>query len=254
VTAFISLDEVTVLAADGSTILESLSFSVARGESVALVGRSGAGKTTALKLINGLVRPASGTVSVGGEDLQTRDLVGLRRTVGYVMQAPALFPHLDVARNIATVPRLLGWDEGRIRSETERLLRELSLQPEKYSKRFPRTLSGGEQQRVAIARALVFSPSILLCDEPFSALDPLVRRQQQDALLQLRRRRDLTMLFVTHDLHEAMRVGDRILLFDQGRLVVDAASSDFSASTNVLARAFVETATLPAGGADVVPG
>jgi osmoprotectant transport system ATP-binding protein len=247
----ISFRDVSVLAA-GRPIIENVSFEVQNGESVALIGRSGAGKTTALKLINGLVTPSRGEVLVEGVSLRAHDLIGLRRRIGYVMQSPALFPHRNVMRNVATVPRLLGWPPERILAESERILGELSLPPGDYGGRFPRTLSGGEQQRVGIARALVFAPSILLCDEPFSALDPLVRREQQDALLGLRGARALTMLFVTHDLHEAMRLCDRLLLFEKGRLVNDLSPAEFVASDQDLPRAFVAAAVLPGRGDDVL--
>ncbi len=161
----------------GNAILDHITLTIGKGERVAFLGRSGAGKTTALKVINGLIAPSSGEMLVDGAPIAQDTLPSLRRRIGYVMQQPALFPHRTVFDNVATVPRLLGWPEERTRAEAERLLLELEL--ENFGPRFPRMLSGGQQQRVAIARALIAAPEIVLCDEPFSALDPLIRAELQ---------------------------------------------------------------------------
>jgi osmoprotectant transport system ATP-binding protein len=223
----------------GRTILEGVSLTIGDGERVAFLGRSGAGKTTALKVINGLVRASSGELLIDGTDLGQRDLVALRRTTGYVMQQPALFPHRTVYDNIATVPRLLGWPEERTRESAKTLLARLEMTG--FEERYPRMLSGGEQQRVAIARALIAGPKILLCDEPFSALDPLIRADLQELLLDLTR--DTTLVFVTHDVREALRVAERVVLFEAGRVIVDCTPAEMRASTHDLVRRFLASAS-----------
>jgi osmoprotectant transport system ATP-binding protein len=222
-----------------STILHGISLHIRRGERVAYLGRSGAGKTTALKLINALIVPTSGSMLVDGAE--PRDLVTLRRGIGYVMQQPALFPHRTVLENIATVPRLLSWDEERIRARAEELLRQLELPFERFAARYPRMLSGGEQQRVAIARALIAGPRILLCDEPFSALDPLIRAELQALLLDATR--DTTLVFVTHDVREALRIAQRIVVFEAGRVIADAAPEGLAASEHPLVARFIASVT-----------
>ena len=232
--------DVTVTAA-GQRILGPLALRIGRGERIAYLGRSGAGKTTALKVINGLVTPASGEVLIDGAAITRENAIALRRKTGYVMQQPALFPHRTVLENIATVPRLLGWEEERTRAETEKLLAQLELPAERFGARYPRMLSGGEQQRVAIARALIASPEILLCDEPFSALDPLIRVELQTLLRDAARARGATTLvFVTHDVREALRIADRIVLFDAGQVVADVAAEAFPSHEHPLVRRFVQ--------------
>jgi osmoprotectant transport system ATP-binding protein len=233
--AVIEYRDVTVTAPPSLTIVDRLSLRIEAGERVAYLGRSGAGKTTALKLINALVVPASGSMLIDGS--APRDLVALRRGIGYVMQQPALFPHRTVMENIATVPRLLGWEEGRIRARAEELLRQLELPFERFASRYPRMLSGGEQQRVAIARALIASPRILLCDEPFSALDALIRAELQSLLLDATR--DTTLVFVTHDVREALRIAQRVVVFDAGRVIADAAPAVLQASEHPLVQRFL---------------
>lgn len=227
--------DVTVTAPPGLTILDRVSFRIDAGRRVAYLGRSGAGKTTALKLINALVTPASGAVLIDGQ--APRDLVALRRGIGYVMQQPALFPHRTVLENIATVPRLLGWDEARVRTAADDLLRQLELPFDRFASRYPRMLSGGEQQRVAIARALIARPGILLCDEPFSALDPLIRTELQSMLLGATR--DTTLVFVTHDVREALRIAERIVVFDAGRVIADAPPEALATHEHPLVRRFL---------------
>ncbi|MGZ5445179.1 MAG: ATP-binding cassette domain-containing protein [Thermoanaerobaculia bacterium] len=219
----------------GPTILHRISLRIDAGERVAYLGRSGAGKTTALKLINALVTPASGTMLIDGS--VPRDLVALRRGIGYVLQQPALFPHRTVLENVATVPRLLGWDEARVHARAEELMRQLELPLDRFASRYPRMLSGGEQQRVAIARALIARPRILLCDEPFSALDPLIRAELQALLLDATR--DTTLVFVTHDVREALRIAQRIIVFDAGRVIADATPEGLRKHEHQLVRRFV---------------
>ena len=217
-----------------TSILHDVSLRIPRGERVAYLGRSGAGKTTALKLINALVRPSSGTMLVDGE--APRDLVALRRGIGYVMQQPALFPHRTVLENVATVPQLLGWDDARVHARSEELMQQLALPLARFGSRYPRMLSGGEQQRVAIARALIASPGVLLCDEPFSALDPLIRTELQAMLLDATQ--ETTLVFVTHDVREALRIAQRIIVFDAGRVIADAAPDALARHEHPLVRRF----------------
>ena len=211
---------------------------------MAFIGRSGAGKTTTLRLVNGLVRPTAGDVVVDDVPLATVDLIQLRRRTGYIIQGSGLFPHRTVYENIATVPRLLEWSDAQTRAAAEDILGKLDLPLARFGDRYPRSLSGGEQQRVGIARAMIARPSILLCDEPFGALDPIVRRDLQDAFRALRS--GVTILFVTHDLAEALRVTERIVLFDGGRVVADSPAAEFTAQPLPLVRQFVAAASLPA--------
>jgi len=231
----VTLDRVSV-----GTRVRDVSLTMQAGESVALLGRSGAGKTTLLRLINGLAVPTSGTVTIDGRPLVSADLVERRRSIGTILQAPALFPHRSVFENVATVPRLLGWDPERIRTAVTSILSGLGMPVETFGVRMPRSLSGGEQQRVAIARSMIAQPPLLLCDEPFSALDPIVRRELQDAFVRLRDQGDVTMLFVTHDVAEALRVAQRIVLIDGGSLVFDAERDAFLSSAEPLVRRFIE--------------
>jgi osmoprotectant transport system ATP-binding protein len=238
----IELRAVDVDAPGGAPILRGVSVRIAAGEAVAFIGRSGAGKTTALRLINGLVTPSRGEVSVNGHSLAESDVIALRRRTGYVIQGSGLFPHRSVYENVATVPRLLDWPEDDIRQAAESVLRVVGL--ERFGERMPRSLSGGEAQRVGIARAMIARPSILLCDEPFGALDPIVRRELQDAFREITARGDATIVFVTHDLGEALRVARRIVVFDGGRVADDVAASDFANSRCAAAQALVEAARL----------
>jgi osmoprotectant transport system ATP-binding protein len=225
-------------------VVRDLTLRIAAGESVALIGRSGAGKTTVLRLLNGLCAPSAGSVMIDDAPL-TGDLVARRRRIGTILQAPALFPHRTVLDNIATVPRLLGWEAGRIRDAAQAMMARLEMPFERFASRMPRSLSGGEQQRVGIARAMIAEPPLLLCDEPFSALDPLVRRELQDAFVRLRDGGDVTVLFVTHDLAEALRVASRMVLIDGGEIVCDATRDAFLASPVPLVRQFIEAARIP---------
>jgi osmoprotectant transport system ATP-binding protein len=225
-------------------ILHDINLRIAPGEAVALIGRSGAGKTTTLRLVNGLARPTRGEVLVDGVPLTSTDLIALRRRTGYIIQGSGLFPHRTVLENVATVPRLLQWSEADTRAAADEIMRKLDMPLERFGDRYPRSLSGGEQQRVGIARAMIAKPSILLCDEPFGALDPIVRRELQDAFRALRS--GVTILFVTHDLPEAMRVAERLILFDGGRIVCDTPAHQFITQPLPLVQRFVAAASLSA--------
>ncbi|MEA2464248.1 MAG: osmoprotectant transport system ATP-binding protein [Acidobacteriota bacterium] len=222
-----------------ANILHRISLRIAHGERVAYLGRSGAGKTTALKTINGLVAATSGTLLVEDKPLAQHDVVALRRRIGYVMQQPALFPHRTVFQNIATVPRLLGWDDAKTRDEAAKLLAQLELPG--FETRYPRQLSGGEQQRVAIARALIARPAILLCDEPFSALDPLIRHDLQTMLIEATS--GTTLVFVTHDVREALRIAQRIVVFEAGRVIADTPAGALQRHEHPVVRRFVASAS-----------
>ena len=240
----LTLDRVSVSSAAGQTIVSEVSLHAEPGEAIAVIGRSGAGKTTLLRLLNGLARPSAGSVTIDQLPLDG-DLATRRRRIGTILQAPALFPHRTVFDNVATVPRLLEWPEERIASEAAAMMGQLGMPNERFGHRFPRSLSGGEQQRVSIARAMIAAPALLLCDEPFSALDPLVRRELQDAFVMLRDRGDVTMIFVTHDLGEALRVGKRLVLMDGGTILCDLPRDEFLASNVPLVRRFIEASRLP---------
>ena len=223
-------------------ILHDVNLTIASGEAVALIGRSGAGKTTALRTINGLVRPTRGEVFVDGVPLASTDLIALRRRTGYIIQSAGLFPHRTVYDNIATIPRLLGWSDERIGAAADEIMRKLSMPLDRFASRYPSSLSGGEQQRVGIARAMIAKPELLLCDEPFGALDPIVRRELQDAFVAMRS--GVTIVFVTHDLAEALRVCERVVLFDAGRIVSDSPAAQFAMQPLPLAQQFVAAASL----------
>ena len=223
-------------------ILHDVDLAISAGESVALIGRSGAGKTTALRTMNGLMAPTSGDVSVDGMSLRATDLIALRRRTGYIIQGAGLFPHRTVFDNVATIPRLLLWDEQKIRDDVRNMLEIVGLPLERFGARYPAALSGGEQQRVGIARALIAKPELLLCDEPFGALDPIVRRELQDLFVTMRS--GVTIVFVTHDLAEALRICERVVLMDGGRIVSDTSSVAFAAQPLPLAQRFVAAASL----------
>lgn len=193
-----------------------LSLEIASGEFVVLVGPSGCGKTTSLRMINRLVEPSSGRILIDGRDTRSMDVNVLRRSIGYVIQQVGLFPHRTVAENVATVPRLLGWDRRRVEARTGELLEMVGLPPAQYARRLPSELSGGEQQRVGVARALGADPNILLMDEPFGAIDPVVRDRLQNEMLTLQKVLHKTIVFVTHDIDEAVKIGDRVALLSRG--------------------------------------
>jgi osmoprotectant transport system ATP-binding protein len=201
---------------DGTTAVHELSLDVQPGELAVLVGPSGCGKTTTMKMINRLIEPTSGRVLLDGEDVALTSPVQLRRRVGYVIQQVGLFPHQTVRDNVATVPTLLGWDKSRTRRRVEELLDLVGLDPSRYASRYPSQLSGGQQQRVGVARALAADPLVLLMDEPFSAVDPVARERLQTEFLRVQRELGTTVVFVTHDIDEAVRLGDRIAVLREG--------------------------------------
>jgi len=201
-----------------SFAVQDISLEVREGETVVLLGKSGCGKTTTLRMINRLVEPTKGLIEVDGRDVRTRDPVMLRRSIGYVFQGIGLFPHLTVEKNIRTSLSLLGWSKSRQKQRVRQLLDLVELDPDEYANRLPRELSGGQQQRVGVARALAGSPKYLLMDEPFGALDAITRDLLQQQLLEIQRKVGVTVVFVTHDIFEALNVASRIAVLNQGRL------------------------------------
>jgi osmoprotectant transport system ATP-binding protein len=215
--ATVELREVTKRYGD-TVAVDRLSLEVAEGEVCVLIGPSGCGKTTTLRMINRLVEPTSGVITVGGRDVRTVAPEELRRGLGYAIQSVGLFPHLTVAENITTVPRLLGWERSRMAARVDELLTLVGLRPDAYAPKYPRELSGGEAQRVGVARALAADPPVLLMDEPFGAVDPLNRERLQGEFARIQRELRKTVIFVTHDVDEAIRLADRIALMKNGRL------------------------------------
>ncbi|MEV5680024.1 MULTISPECIES: ABC transporter ATP-binding protein [unclassified Streptomyces] len=214
----IRFEHVTKRYADGTTAVDDLSFEVGEGELVTLVGPSGCGKTTTMKMVNRLIEPTEGRIFLDGDDISAIDPVQLRRRIGYVIQQVGLFPHKTVLENTATVPHLLGWNRGKGRERAAELLDLVGLDPSVYGGRYPEQLSGGQRQRVGVARALAADPPVLLMDEPFGAVDPVVRERLQNEFLKLQAQVRKTVLFVTHDIEEAVRLGDRIAVYGQGRI------------------------------------
>ena len=220
-------------------ILEHLNIQIQRGETLILLGRSGSGKTTTLKLINRLLEPIEGQVLVNNRPTTEWDVIRLRRMIGYVIQEVGLFPHFTVEANIGLVPKIENWPRERIQSRVRELLQLVGLDPQ-LAQRYPRELSGGQRQRVGVARALAADPPILLMDEPFGALDPLTRAELQREFADLQKRLQKTVVFVTHDMHEALVLGTRIALMEKGRLVVVHTPEEFLHSTDPLATAYVD--------------
>ncbi|GGZ14227.1 ABC transporter ATP-binding protein [Streptomyces poonensis] len=214
----IRFEHVTKRYADGTTAVDDLTFEVAEGELVTLVGPSGCGKTTTMKMVNRLIEPTSGRILLDGEDVSAVDPVRLRRRIGYVIQQVGLFPHRTVLDNTATVPHLLGVKRAKARERAAELLDLVGLDPSVYGDRYPDQLSGGQRQRVGVARALAADPPVLLMDEPFGAVDPVVRERLQSEFLRLQQSVRKTVLFVTHDIEEAVRLGDRIAVYGDGRI------------------------------------
>jgi len=223
---------------DGKTVLAGLSLHVARGETLVLLGRSGSGKTTTLKLVNRLVMPSAGEILVHGKRNDQVDVIALRRGIGYVIQEVGLFPHFTVAQNIGLVPKIERWSQDRIRARVHEMLHLVGM-GEEFGLRYPRQLSGGQRQRVGVARALAADPAILLMDEPFGALDPLTRDELQREFLALQQRLQKTVVFVTHDLREALRLGTRIALMEAGKLVTALTPNEFLKSSDPWASAYV---------------
>jgi len=212
----IRLEGVSKVYPDGSVGVQALDLTFAAGELTVLVGPSGCGKTTTMKMINRIIEPSTGRILVGGEDVTDVDPTRLRRRIGYVIQNVGLFPHQSIRTNVATVPRLLGWDKARTRDRVEELLSTVGLDPATFGDRYPHQLSGGQRQRAGVARALAADPSVLLMDEPFSAVDPVVRERLQSEFLRLQETVRKTIVFVTHDIEEAVRLGDRIAVMSEG--------------------------------------
>jgi osmoprotectant transport system ATP-binding protein len=212
----IRLDGVSKVYADGTVGVSELNLTFAAGELSVLVGPSGCGKTTTMKMINRIIEPSTGRILLGGEDVTRVNPDHLRRRIGYVIQNVGLFPHQTVRANVATVPRLLGWDKRRTRARVDELLDTVGLDPATFGDRYPAQLSGGQRQRAGVARALAADPTVLLMDEPFSAVDPIVRERLQSEFLRLQETVRKTIVFVTHDIEEAVRLGDRIAVMSQG--------------------------------------
>ncbi|MCZ4410098.1 ATP-binding cassette domain-containing protein [Cryomorphaceae bacterium 1068] len=214
-----------------------MTFEAKEGETLCLIGPSGSGKSTILKLINGLLKPDSGKIEVLGSDVASADGVQLRRHIGFVLQQAALFPHYTVKQNMEVVPKLLGWKEDKCAARTAELLQLMALNSNDLMDRYPSQLSGGQQQRVAIARALAADPDLILFDEPFSALDPITRSDLQDEVLRLKQTLHKTAVFVTHDIQEAFKLGDTIVILNEGRVVQKGTPQEIQARP---ADAFVE--------------
>ena len=234
----IEFDHVSFRLPDGRTLLSNLSLEVHRGETLVLLGRSGSGKTTTMKLINRLIDPTEGQVKVDGKPTLEWDPIQLRRRIGYVIQEVGLFPHLSVEENIGVVPRLEGWEADRIQERARALLTTVGLDPDHFATRFPAQLSGGQRQRVGVARALAADPPVILLDEPFGALDPITRRDIQQEFRSLQERLQKTMVFVTHDVREALLLAHRIGLVKDGKMVLLGPPSDLLESKDAEARAF----------------
>jgi osmoprotectant transport system ATP-binding protein len=224
---------------NGRPLLEDMVLTIRPGETLVLLGRSGSGKTTALKLINRLFLPTAGKVRVNGRSTVDWDPIQLRRGIGYVIQDGGLFPHFTVERNIALVPQIENWPRPRVKARVEELLSTVGLNKD-LSSRYPGELSGGQRQRVGVARALAADPPILMLDEPFGALDPITRSEMQKEFRALQRRVRKAVIFVTHDLREALLLADRIALMENGRLVVDLSNDEFVRSQNPIVRAYIE--------------
>ncbi|MBW4539304.1 MAG: ATP-binding cassette domain-containing protein [Myxacorys chilensis ATA2-1-KO14] len=222
-------------------LLSDLSFSIGQGETLVLLGRSGCGKTTTLRLINHLLTPTAGEIQVEGVSTQTWNPIHLRRRIGYVIQEVGLFPHLTIERNVGVVPALEKWPSQRIKSRVDELLHLVGLDPAQFARRYPHELSGGQRQRVGVARALAADPPLLLMDEPFGALDPITRVELQREFKRLQQQLGKTVVFVTHDIGEAFTLGSQIGLMQAGQLVELATPQDFARSQHPEAQAFLST-------------
>ena len=235
----IEFRKVSYRLSNGNELLRELNLEVKTGETIILLGRSGSGKTTTLKLINHLLAPTEGEVRVNGRSTRDWDVIRLRRSIGYAIQEVGLFPHFTVARNIAVVPQIEGWPADRVQSRVQELMQLVGLEP-KLAERYPRELSGGQRQRVGVARALAADPPILLMDEPFGALDPITRAELQREFVGLQQRLRKTVVFVTHDLREGLLLGTRIALMENGRLITAVAADEFVRSTDERVATYVD--------------
>lgn len=229
----LTFDSVTKVYGDDSkkvTAIDNITFHVDQGDICVLLGPSGCGKTTLLRIVNRLVSLSSGTVKVNDKDIQSLDLIELRRSIGYVIQQNGLFPNMTIEENICVVPKLLGWDRTKMKKRSDELLDLFGLQPDQFKKRYPWELSGGQQQRVGIARALAADPPIMLMDEPFGALDPVIREHIQNEFLRIQEDVKKTILFVSHDIDEAIRIADKIAIMKNGSLMQYASPNEVLAS------------------------
>src|SRR5882672_6646479 len=239
--SLVEFRDVTFAVNGGQPIIDRLNLRVEHGETFVLLGESGCGKTTTLKLVNRLLTPTSGKVLVEAKATTDWDVIRLRRRTGYVIQEAGLFPHFTVEQNIGLVPNLEGWDEARVGKRVRELLSLVGLDSERFADRYPRELSGGQRQRIGVARALAADPPLLLMDEPFGALDPLTRAALQKEFADLKARLGKTVIFVTHDVREALLLGSRIALMDAGRIVLLETPAGFVKSENELAKAYLAT-------------
>ena len=237
----VAFREVSYAVNSAQPIINRLTFEVARGETLVLLGESGCGKTTTLRLVNRLLTPTAGRVLVEDKATMEWDVIRLRRRTGYVIQEAGLFPHFTIAENVGLVPALENWNDERIKARVDELLSLVGLEPERFADRYPRELSGGQRQRVGVARALAADPPLLLMDEPFGALDPLTRASLQKEFAELKHRLGKTVIFVTHDVREALLLGSRIALMEAGKIVVLEPPPEFVKSDNELARSYLET-------------
>lgn len=226
------------------TVVSDISLEIQKGEFITILGTSGSGKTTTLKMINRLIEPSKGKIFFDGRNIAELDPVALRREIGYVVQQIGLFPHMTVGENIATVPKLLGWEKNRIDQRIAELLQLIQLAPEDYTGRYPNQLSGGQQQRVGVARALAANPNVMLFDEPFGAIDAITRQKLQGELVRIHQALgDKTFIFITHDIHEAFRLGDRVLIMDQGQIAqFDTPANIIQAPATSFVTDLIETA------------
>jgi osmoprotectant transport system ATP-binding protein len=236
----IEFDNVSFEIAEGKKLLADLNLTINQGETLVLLGRSGSGKTTTMKMINRLLDPTDGEVRVEGTPTGAWDPIVLRRRIGYVIQEIGLFPHLTVEENIGLVPRLQSWAAEKIKARARELLAMVSLEPDRFAARYPRELSGGQRQRVGVARALAADPPMMLLDEPFGALDPITRREIQQEFRSLQQQLGKTMVFVTHDVGEAFALASRIGLLKDGQMIVLGPPAELLASSHPEARAFVQ--------------
>lgn len=236
----LKFDKVSKVFNDGTKAVNEVSFEVEPGEFLVLIGPSGSGKSTTMKMINAMIKHSSGIISIDGKDIDTLNESELRRNIGYVIQEIGLFPHYTIEKNIAIVPQLKGWKKPEIKKRVAELLELVGLDPEIYMPRYPKELSGGQQQRIGVARALASNPNIILMDEPFGALDPITRDQLQEELLSLQQKLKKTIVFVTHDMDEALRLGDRIAIMKDGNLVqIDTPEKLLHQSTNGFVEEFI---------------